>query len=565
MPYHVSRRRRRFLTIAPPATVLVLGIVVAAGFGRVREQRSLVAHARDVLAESDKLLQRLTDAETGQRGYIITGDSTYLGAYHGAVRDVRDADRRLRQLTHADSTQLERVSALGGVASHRLRVLLTRVAIRDAVGFDSAKIGILTGGGKALMDSARRLVGDIQHAEGAQLSARIRSEDRTAALLFVVLGLGTVLVALAAWMLNRSILGYAATEAAHAVELRAQNARLEEQATELELQKQQLEDQAMELELQKQHLEEQAVELEATNEELQATTQELEERSELAEAMRRSAEDANRAKSEFLAMMSHELRTPLNAIAGYVDLMEAGLRGSVSEQQIEDLRRIKANGQHLLSIINDVLNFARLEAGEVGLDLHPVAIEASIGELHGLVAPLLSARGLSYDVQYACGESPCHARVVADGERLRQVMLNLLTNAIKFTPSGGRIAVACDCEGPEVRLTVSDTGIGIAPDRLASVFEPFVQVSRLSWGSREGIGLGLAISRDLARRMGGELTAESEEGKGSRFTLRLVKAGVGVGVGGPADGEGEGEDPAAGSRGVHPPMGAPLAFHQRSQ
>ncbi|MHB1264525.1 MAG: sensor histidine kinase [Gemmatimonadaceae bacterium] len=539
MPYHVSPRRRRFLTIAPPVTVLVLGIVVAAGFGRVREQRALVSRTRDVLAESDRLLQRLTDAETGQRGYIITGDSSYLGAYQGAARDVRAADLRLRQLTHSHPAQAGRMTALGGVAAQRLRVLQTRIATRDAAGFDAARVAVLTGGGKTLMDSARRLVGEIQRAEGAQLEARTRTEDRTAALLFAGLGLGTVLVALAAWKLNRSILGYAAKDAANAVELRVQNARLEEQAMALEIQKQQLEDQA--------------AELESANEELQAAAHELEERRELAEAMQRSAEEANSAKSEFLAMMSHELRTPLNAIAGYVDLMEAGLRGSVSEQQIEDLRRIKANGRHLLSIINDVLNFARLEAGEVGLLLQPVAIAASIEELYGLVAPLLSARGLSYQVEYACGDSPCQALVVADGERLRQVMLNLLTNAIKFTPSGGRISVQCDCRGPELRLTVADTGIGIPPDRLVSVFEPFVQVSRLSWGSRDGIGLGLAISRDLARRMGGELTAESEEGKGSRFTLRLVKAAEGVGAAG------------EGSRGVHPPAASRLAFHQRAQ
>jgi PAS domain S-box-containing protein len=236
---------------------------------------------------------------------------------------------------------------------------------------------------------------------------------------------------------------------------------------------------------------------------------------------RAEAERANATKAEFLAAMSHELRTPLNAIGGYAELIELGIRGPVTPQQVEDLGRIRASQQHLLGLINSVLNHAKLEAGRVEYDLADVPLGQVVAAVEALVAPQVRARGLAYDFP-AC-DPALAAR--ADPEKLRQIVLNLLSNAVKFTPAGGRITVTCEAAGADaVAVRVADTGVGIAREQLGRVFDPFVQVGRRLASNADGVGLGLAISRDLARGMGGDLTAESTPGVGSTFTLALPAA-----------------------------------------
>jgi signal transduction histidine kinase len=218
--------------------------------------------------------------------------------------------------------------------------------------------------------------------------------------------------------------------------------------------------------------------------------------------------------------MSHELRTPLNAIVGYVDLLEMGLRGPVTEGQLHDLGRIKRAQAHLLGIIDDILNFARIEAGRLEYAREPIEVEPLLGELETLVSPQLAERGLSY----ACGGAPGLV-ALGDPDRVRQILLNLLSNAIKFTEPGGRVEVGAAEEGESVAIRVRDTGRGIAPERLAQVFDPFVQLDRhRTHSAQQGVGLGLAISRELARGMGAELTAWSAPGEGSCFTLALPRA-----------------------------------------
>ncbi|HEX5580162.1 MAG TPA: ATP-binding protein [Gemmatimonadaceae bacterium] len=235
-------------------------------------------------------------------------------------------------------------------------------------------------------------------------------------------------------------------------------------------------------------------------------------------AARQEAEEANRAKSEFLGMMSHELRTPLNAITGYVDILELELHGPVNALQRDDLQRVRRGAQVLLALVNDVLNFARLEAGQVELQVADTPLGPLLRELEELVLPQLAARGISHAF-HADGDAPA---VRADPERVKQILMNLLTNAAKFTEAGGRVTVTCERAGGEVHVRVTDTGRGIPPGNLERIFEPFVQVDRhLTRDSQQGIGLGLAISRDLARRMGGDLRAESEVGKGATFVLTL--------------------------------------------
>ena len=239
-----------------------------------------------------------------------------------------------------------------------------------------------------------------------------------------------------------------------------------------------------------------------------------------AEEARQNAEKANEVKAEFLRTMSHELRTPLNAIGGYTELMEMGIRGPITPQQSEDLGRIRASQRHLLGLVNDVLNYARIETGTMRYDVADVSLSAVIAAVEPLVAPQLAARGLAFTSSYSTPEPVARA----DTEKVRQVLLNLLSNAIKFTEPGGKVEVTCATRGDWVEVSVNDTGMGIAPEDLDRAFEPFVQVNASLTRTHDGTGLGLAISRDLARGMGGELTAESIPGVGSTFILLLPRA-----------------------------------------
>ena len=239
-----------------------------------------------------------------------------------------------------------------------------------------------------------------------------------------------------------------------------------------------------------------------------------------AERARGESEAANRAKSDFLAMMSHELRTPLNAIAGYAQLLEMGIHGPVTEQQRDALSRIARSQAHLLTLINDVLNFARIDAGQIHYVVQDVPMHDTLAGLEPLVAPQIAARRLTYTYD------ACEPDIVAaaDGDKVRQVVVNLLSNAVKYTPAGGAVRLACDADTTTVRVHVTDTGPGIDPEQLPVIFEAFVQGHRALNRPNDGVGLGLAISRDLARGMAGEVTVTTELGMGSTFTLALPRA-----------------------------------------
>ena len=232
------------------------------------------------------------------------------------------------------------------------------------------------------------------------------------------------------------------------------------------------------------------------------------------------AEAANRAKGEFLAIMSHELRTPLNAIAGYVDLMSMGIRGPITEEQGLDLERIKRSHNALMILINDVLNFAKAESGELEYNIVTFPVHQALDRASELIEHQLQHRALMFVRE----DNAAETIVLGDADKVQQIVLNLMSNAIKFTPAGGTITLASNASDGLVTISVCDTGEGIPANMQDAIFEPFVQVHASRTREHAGVGLGLAISRDLARGMGGDLALEATSKEGSTFVLSLRRA-----------------------------------------
>ena len=256
------------------------------------------------------------------------------------------------------------------------------------------------------------------------------------------------------------------------------------------------------------------------------TNTEIEERKRAESALHRltiEATEANRAKSDFLAAMSHELRTPLNAIGGYAQLIEMGVRGPVTEEQRVDLLKIQRSKTHLDTLVSDVLNFAKLGSGRIEFRPRALGVRQTLDAVIEMIMPQLEQKGL----RLAPHATPNDAAIMADEDRTRQILLNLFANALKFTGPNGLITPSVSVGDAAVSIGVTDTGIGIPEDQLERIFEPFVQARRTVDPLDHGFGLGLAISRQLARAMGGDLTVQSIVGEGSTFTVTLPRADLG--------------------------------------
>jgi signal transduction histidine kinase len=268
-------------------------------------------------------------------------------------------------------------------------------------------------------------------------------------------------------------------------------------------------------------LESTAGNVEALAGEVATRKHELETALEAARLATSEAQQANQAKTEFLAVMSHELRTPLTAIVGYTELIRDGIAGDVSPPQQEMLDRITQSSSHLLQLIDQILEHSRIEAGRETVNPEPVKMASLVRETSELIEPLAHGKGLAFrvDVEQAPDE------IFTDAGKLRQILVNLLGNAVKFTDRG-EVALRVQAEGDQVVFTVRDTGIGIPPEAQRKVFDPFWQAEQGYTRQAGGTGLGLSVTRQLAQLLGGNVAVESTPGQGSTFAVRLPARGA---------------------------------------
>jgi signal transduction histidine kinase len=433
----------------------VIGAVAYSSVNRFGETAKRAERTHVVLRTLEEMLSLVTGAETGSRGFVITGDPRHLEPFRDAEMDAVSRLRSLETLID-DARQRERLARLTPLVARRFALLTQSVRLRANAGFDDSASAVGTGRGRVVMDSIRSVVDAMSTDETARLRERSAAERRSlarATSLIAVSFLAAVLLGLAAALIvSRDI-----------------ERRL--------------------------HAEEEA------------------------RRAKEAAEAASRAKSEFLAMMSHELRTPLNSVIGFSNVLLRNRQGHLRERDLVYLQRIRASGQHLLSLINEVLDLSKVEAGRMRLERAPVALDALVEDTVASFEGQIRDRPIALDAEIPSNLTP----VMTDPAKLLQVLTNLIGNALKFTKRG-RVVVRVTADSASrrpVRIDVIDTGIGIPLDRQHAIFEAFEQADSSTARQFGGTGLGLAVSKSLCDVMGYRLEVQSEPGAGSMFSVIL--------------------------------------------
>jgi signal transduction histidine kinase len=522
---------RNTLTIG--FALALLGVIADAIVGNrnisaVVETNREVAKSRDVQTALEQLLSTVKDAETGQRGYIITGRSKFLEPYREAVADVEKRLDRVRTVTADQSNHQARVAYVVRLTHAKLKELADTIAAYDddpARGPDVAIEMVNQGGGNQDMEKLRKEIRDIQSDEREQLKRRESEAADSlyrATLMNLIAGIAGVLLVVVAFGLFRRDLK---AREASATDLRRANDELEARV-------------ARRTDALQKTADELSVEVEQrrrAEDLLRQSQDELERRvsertAELRTANARLAE-ADRHKDEFLAMLAHELRNPLAPIRNAVSLMRRrpGDDPVVGEMSTMLDRQVG----HLAQLVDDLMDVARITSGKIELRLSPTDLSAVVRRTADAVGPLLAERHHTFAV-----DTPMEpAWVSGDPVRLEQILTNLVQNAAKYTPPGGRVRLALAVLGAEggpgeAQLTVADSGMGIRPEMLPRIFDMFQQGDRPQGGGGkmiEGLGIGLTLVRNLVALHGGTVEARSPGlGKGSEFVIRLPLTSPGV-------------------------------------
>ena len=437
-----------------------------------------VNHAHEVIEQLDHLLAEITDAETGQRGYLITGSVRYLAPYEQATARIADTLHALRVLTADDAAQQAWLDRLVPAVANRLSIMRQTMDLYEREGFAAARQHVQTDRGKTVMDDIRKLVAEMDRAERIVLVDRRSAAHASARLTVVILLVGDVLAI--------ALVGSSYVIAMRGLAERRRHVAAVEQA--------------------RGQAERQAAELAALARDR--------------DEARRVAQEASRLKSEFLAAMSHEIRTPMTALVGYTELLgDADLSPA---ERAECLATVRRNGEHLMAIVNDILDLSKIESGRMTVEPIVCSPFALVAEVAAVLRPRAASDGIAFTVEY---RSPLPETIETDPTRVRQILLNLLDNAVKFTPQGSvRLEVGLvEATGPprRLRFDVIDTGIGLDAEQQARLFTPFTQADASTTRRFGGTGLGLAISKRLAGMLGGDLDVRSAPGEGSTFTLTI--------------------------------------------
>jgi len=538
-----------------------------------------VQHTYEVLSHLSETLSLIQDIETGARGYVITGQDSYLQSHQNSLEKIGPKIQSLRQLTADDPAQQHNLGTLEPLITQKIALMKRNVALRRTAGQKAAEQAVASGEGKRVMDEIRRVIAQMEAAENQLLQDRTdglrASNVRTlGTFAMLTLFLGVLLVG-GLRLLQRDIAAkqreveltakaraYAEnivdtvrepllvldqdlkvrsanrsfyqtfgvtpqeTEGALLYDLGAgqwnlpelknllgtilpMNSRLEDFQVDQDFPG--LGRRTMLLNARKMYR------MGNRTETILLAFEDITLKKEAEQALLRAKEEAQRTskfKDQFLSTMSHELRTPLNAILGFSELLQDERYGQLEERQRRYLTHIHTGGQHLLRLISDILDLSKIEAGRLELAIEDVAVNPAVGEVLSSMRPLAEKKSLALSFQ---GDEAL--AVKADSTRFKQILMNLLGNAIKFTPEGGQIEVFAKPQNGDVRVEIRDTGPGIPPEEQKRIFDAFVRLQQT--GNAEGTGLGLAITQRLVEMHGGQLGLESQVGQGSCFYFTL--------------------------------------------